>query len=160
MSLAWKRNREVNPFEVVAGDTTQYTVHLSESNDIDDSLVKTAIEECIEKSVSLLAENINEKSMYYLCEWDPVCSMLTIVVTDATKEIDSPNVVKCSFVALDDKFLKLQDREDSKWEVLVEKYSENVRNWIRDYLTTCSGFMSYSLVAAFHSESRESSELL
>ncbi len=160
MSLTWKESKAVNPFEAAVGDVAEYIVHLSEFEEVDDSLVKSIVEECIEKSIAYFPVNIKDESLFFLCEWDCVYSMLTLVVTDDKKENDSPIVVKCCFTGLDAKFQKISQSSEDEWENTVNSYSQKVRDWIKDYLTTCSSFTSYSLVAAFHSEDRSASELL
>ncbi|VUD69059.1 hypothetical protein TDB9533_04423 [Thalassocella blandensis] len=160
MSLIWQEHKKVNPFEAAVGDLTERVVFLAECNEINDDPVKLAISECIDKSVELLYKNITDTSLYYLCEWDVVYSMLTIVVTDEPKENDSQYVVKCCFNALDVKFQEIQSSSEDNWEATVSQYADNLRSWIKDYLTTCPGFMNYSLVAAFHSEDRSASKIL
>jgi hypothetical protein len=81
-----------------------------------------------------------------LFEWDEDNASLSIVVSDAKKAHDSPQMVKCCFKALS--------------ENMPSDYAENIHFWIRDYLTTCAGFMRYSLVAAFHTGNRNACTLL
>jgi len=160
MNLVWKEHQGVNPFEAAAGDTTEYVVYLSEVENHSDEMVKSSIESCIEKSVSYLPKNVKDESRYMLFEWDVVYSILTIVVTDDAKEYDSPMVVKCCFSGLDDLTQAVQAKSENEWERYVNDYAEKVKYWIKDYLTTCPGFMNYSLVATFHCEDRSNCVLL
>ena len=100
---------------------------------------------CIEKALSLLSENVIDESRYFLFEWNAEQSLLAIIVTDDTKKLDSKYVVKCQIQALD------LDKETLLEEVKYE---------IKDYLTTCSAFFKFSLVAVFQGKSRDSVELL
>ena len=159
MNLNWKESTSPNPFESAAGYKTEFVVYLAEYLERDDVKIRLAIESVIDKAVSLLDENIVNESMYLLFEWDSVYSMLTVVVTDEAKETDSVNVVKCSFPALDEEMNSL-DASDEIWEKIVNEYASSVSFWIKDYLSVCSKFLNYSLVAIFHNESRENSQLL
>lgn len=159
MHLNWIVNQTENPFESAVGDNAQYIVHLAEFTESDNEGVFKAIECCIDKAVSMLDSNIVEGSMYLLFEWDVVYSMLTIVVCDESKEMDSKHVVKCSFLGLDTE-MNNDDLSEDEWEAKVDEYAQGVKQFIADYLSTCSGFLKYSLIAAFHSESRDKSELV
>lgn len=158
MNLKWKE--DVIPLEVPVNGLRERRVFLAESDQIKEKLISVNIEECIDKSVALLGENITESSLYYLCEWNTMCSTLTIVVTDETKRMDSKNIVKCCFNTLNKTCHQLNAESAVERESIVNDYADRVCEYIRDYLTTCSGFMNYSLVAVFHSSDRDSVELL
>lgn len=158
MALIWKEN--IIPLDVSVDGLNERSVFFTESDEIEEKLIKLNVVECIDKSIALLGENITEKSLYYLCEWDAIRSTLTIVVTDETKSVDSKNIVKCCFNNLNEKFHKFKSESEMEWEHVVNNYSSTMCDCIRDYLTTCSGFMNYSLVAIFHSTGRDSAELL
>ena len=132
MFLSWE---EIN----LAANAQESTGHISACLAQDEGSVRSALGECVEKSISLLQDNINNESLYLLFEWCASSSVLSIVVTDSSKEIDSQHIVKCTFAKLE---------------------SEDVQYWIRDYFTTCASFMRYSLVAAFHCSERSESTLL
>jgi len=132
MILSWEENKS-------PGECPEIIRHHSEYAGTEESGIRLALAECVEKSISLLATNINDESLYLLFEWCTASSVLSIVVTDSTKKLDSAQVVKCGFSRLD---------------------AEDLQYWLGDYFTTCESFMSYSLVAAFHSETRATSALL
>lgn len=158
MDLIWKEN--ITPLEVSVDGLNECSVFFTESNKVEERLIKLNVIECVDKSITLLGKNITEKSLYYLCEWDTMCSTLTIVVTDETKSMDSKNIVKCCFSNLNKTFHKFSDKSELEREYIANNYSSMVYDCIRDYLTTCSGFMTYSLVAIFHSSDRRSTELI
>lgn len=158
MELNWKESIGSSPDETADGASKDVVVYLAELVDSDD-LTSTAIECVIDKAVSLLDQNIRDESMYFLFEWDSVCSMLTVVVTDKNKEKDSPHVVKCSFAAFNVKINNL-GVSDKERENNVNEYSASVKFWIKDYLSICTRFFGYSLIAIFHNESRETTQLL
>jgi hypothetical protein len=137
MNLNWKDKKGVKS-----------TVHYTEFEGVPDDQVQLAINLCIDKMAQLLGSNIKDDSMYLMFEWDISHSNLTIVVTDETKSHDSDNVVQCYFTNVD--------------ETLKSEYelAEDVEFWVRDYLTTCTVFLNYSLIAAFHCGSRAASKLL
>ncbi|RYY04124.1 MAG: hypothetical protein EOO53_04325 [Gammaproteobacteria bacterium] len=136
-------------------NTTPDTNHLIHSTQIDDpseKIVKLAIEACTDKAVSLLKTNIQDASLYLLFEWDAQAANLIIVVTDATKTHDSHDIVKAVFNSVAN---NLQGQHED-----LEAYANLIKFWLHDYLTTCSAFFSYSLVAIFHSSTRANTELL
>ena len=108
-------------------------------------LVHLAIKNTVDKAVSLLKDNIKDNSRYFLCEWEPLINCLTIVVTDDSKTVDGYTAVKLTLSA---------SPKDS------EELTDDVRHWIHNYLTTHAGFMQFSLIAIFHSNSRNKTVLL
>ncbi len=132
MILNWQENKS-------PGECSESIVHHAEYAGTEEPGIRLALAECVEKSISLLHTNINDESLYLLFEWCAASSVLSVVVTDSTKKIDSPQVVTCSFSRLE---------------------SEDLQYWLGDYFTTCESFMRYSLVAAFHSQTRAASALL
>ena len=119
--------------------------------------LKLAIEACAEKAISLLEENIQDDSLYFMFEWDSTCTTLTVILTDASKQQDAPERFTASFSGLHNHLarLALNEREEQ-----IQKYIELIKFWLYDYLTTSTAFLQYSLVAIFHSSSRDQSELL
>ncbi|MGJ8687063.1 MAG: hypothetical protein ACSHWQ_06260 [Spongiibacteraceae bacterium] len=130
----------------VQGEQADYVIHTSVCSACDDTTLRAAAGECVEKATSLLSENIDDDSMYVLFGWDAEQGNLMVSVSDAAKQKDASQVVCCNFSALDEKN--------------NAEFIETLKYWITDYLTTCSGFMRYSLVAAFYSESRDQTALL
>jgi len=127
-------------------------------NERSDKLVAEAVQVCIEKAVSFLPDNVADESRYFLFEWDIEQSTLTIVVTDDTKKSDAKFVVKCSMSALKEEINSIEPGLAIKEKKL--EYSDFIKYEIKDYLTTCSSFMQFSLVAVFHNKTRDKVELL
>lgn len=149
MPLIWKEHT-----------TSESCTFLAQVQEHNNSAISSAIACSIDKAVSQLNDNIDDNSRYLVFEWDAKNSILSIVVTDEKKENDAPIVVKCCFTALAEKTKKLTNTSLSEWEIKVKQNTENIKDIIRDYLTTCHSFFSYSLVAVFHSEGRSNSVLL
>lgn len=158
MNLNWTVQKRRDPFAVAVGDTTEFVIHFAEFDGDSDEQVEAAINACIDRASALLDKNVHDNSMFLLFEWDPVYSILTIVVTDSSKERDSTDVVKCSFPAIDTKMQHFKPSDE--WERKTNDYAEDIQFWIKDYLATCTSFLGYSLVAAFHKESRDKCVLL
>lgn len=112
--------------------------------------VKQALEACAAKAISLLDHSIQDDSLYLLFEWDGDTSELEIVVTDASKRRDSTIRLHISFVAL----------ANNPGLGTKEELAESIHFWLKDYLASCSDFFAYSLVAIFHSSTRDNSQLL
>lgn len=122
---------------------TQHTVHGAACTGDSEEAVKIGLEAALEKAVSLLDSNVSDDSRYLLCEWNADATTLSIVVSDDQKTTDAAGVVQCRFADMD----KSVD-------------VELVQFLIRDYLTTCTAFLGWSLLAAFHEGDRQASRLL
>jgi hypothetical protein len=157
IKLTWKENKLASrPSDTeLSQERIEYSATLNERSD---HLVEAAIQACIEKSVSFLSENIVDDSRYFLLEWDIALSALTIVVTDDTKTNDSKYSVKCHMSALGDEISKTVP--ETKKHDKEQELSDFIKYFVKDYLTTCSAFMQFSLVAVFHNKTRERVELL
>lgn len=151
MALNWNKNDSVF-------DEVESIVYLAQSDKSEDLEVKQDIDECIAKAIELLDENVKDQSMYLLFEWDIENSKLTAVVTDESKKNDSSQVVECQFTSINDRLQAFKASSDS--DVAVEDCVGKIRYWIRDNLTTNVDFFQFSLIAAFHSSSRQECVLL
>lgn len=138
--LNWTINTELNS-----------TIYSTLETGSDQQSLRTSLEACADKAIGLLNANIQDDSLYLLFEWNETLATLNIVVTDATKQNDAPQTVSCEFpnVAL------LQVDPDQR-----VANTDSIKFWLHDYLTTCTAFFSYSLVAIFHSSTRKNTELL
>jgi hypothetical protein len=137
--------------------TTNHTgtqiVHAISVAETSEKTVRQIIEASADKAIQLLKQNIQDDSLYLLFEWSVSEAKLNIVVTDANKTQDAPESVCCVFSSLAIELAR--ENEDQRLN-----YVESVKFWLHDYLTTCTAFFSYSLVAIFHSSSRNNTELL
>ncbi|PSL11717.1 hypothetical protein CLV44_12335 [Marinobacterium halophilum] len=141
MSLIWNESVGVNPFAAIAGDATECRFHYAESAATNDTLVKDAFEECLAMAISYLNANVKNESLYFIVAWDPTTSVVNVVVTDDQKQNDAHDVVTCRFAALNE---AKADQSSS-----LQQYSDTVKFWIKDYLSTNGPFMHYSLVALY-----------
>lgn len=132
-------------------ETLNTTIHSSFELDTEENTLRKTIEACADKAIGLLKTNIEDDSLYVLFEWNEALATLNIVVTDATKQNDAQQSVCCTFPNL---ALSLVNQEQSA------AYTDAIKFWLHDYLTTCTAFFSYSLVAIFHSSTRNNTELL
>ena len=126
----------------------------------DDQAIASAIAETIEKAVSILHMNIVDDSQYLLFEWDTEKSTLSVVVTDQLKQTDSNHIVQCVMVALHAEMDKLKNVSPQQWQSKSAEISDQIRYTLSNYLTTCAGFFNFSLVAAYHEQSRKNTVLL
>ena len=159
MILNWEEHNNINPNRPTSTKTT-HTVHHAECVDSSEKQVVSAIEQCIDKTMNLLSANVVDESRYLMFEWDTTSSTLIIAVTDHTKENDSEHVVRCVMSGLDKEMQGIRDRSATEWEEKKNEFSFDVKYCINDYLTICSEFLRYSLIAAFHNESRDKSILV
>ncbi|MEX1668172.1 hypothetical protein AB4876_04565 [Zhongshania guokunii] len=120
--------------------------------------INQVLAECVERAAALLDQNVDDDSLYLLFEWEAATSILTAVVTDDSKSRDAKHRVQCDMSAMNTAIAELS--ASNQWQYQGESFTDIVKHGLRDYLTTCTGFMRFSLVAAFHSGSRQQSELL
>lgn len=138
--LNWTINTELNS-----------TIYSTSETGSDQQSLRTSLEACADKAIGLLNTNIQDDSLYLLFEWNETLATLNIVVTDATKQNDAPQTVSCEFPNV----AQLQVDPDQR-----VANTDSIKFWLHDYLTTCTAFFSYSLVAIFHSSTRKNTELL
>src|SRR4051812_457057 len=118
----------------------------SDITDTDEKSLRLAFEACAAKAVSLLAVNIDDDSLYLLFEWNPLTSVINIVVTDAQKVKDASQQVTCTFSGL---HMGLQHLDANEYAAKSADYTESIQFWLHDYLATCTDFFRFSLVAIF-----------
>ncbi|WP_043316675.1 hypothetical protein [Microbulbifer sp. HZ11] len=143
MSLNWNLTTENSLPGASSQSDREYTIYQTKAEGSDGQDIRHVIEASIDKACEHLEDNLQDDSRYLLFGWNVDTSTLTIVVTDDEKVRDAREVVRCKFVAID-----------------VQLDVEDIQYWIKDYLTTCVPFLQYSLIAAFHLESRENCTLL
>ncbi|MCG8315408.1 MAG: hypothetical protein MI976_19535 [Pseudomonadales bacterium] len=122
-------------------DTNQFNC---EKND-EVSLTK-AVEDSIASAVSLIPENLpalGDEARYFMIELDLEQRQARILLTSDDKKTDGPKVVK----------LALPHGEPTQLEATL-KFAA------KDYLTTCSEFLNYALLAVIHSGDRSKTQLL
>jgi len=149
-----------NPTDAGVDRNVEIIEHLANIEELSKAKLKLGVIDCIDKATSLLSKNIGDDSRYLMFEWNVADSVLVVVVTDDAKENDSEHVVKCSMTSHADEMKKVEAISVSEWENKTQEFSETVRDWIHNYLTTCAAFMQFSLIAVFHNESRKQTRLL
>lgn|GEM_PF-486265 len=136
------------------------TLYHMEVESTSDVLIKRYIEVAIEQAITLLHENIVDQSVFFMCGWHPQTSTLRIAVTDDTKKNESPHCVQVIFSGLQREWQNIATESLDRYQERQEHYTDQVRYWLRDYLTTSNGFMRYSLVSAFYDSTPQASSLL
>lgn len=140
MSLTWDISQTDHPSERIHSATFQNLGN----QDFGEDVLKDAIDNSLQKAISLLSENIQDDSLYFLVEWTNNRNF-TIVVSDDTKQKIAPNIVCCK--------LPIPSEKEAY-------FNEKIRFWARDYLTTSNDFIHFSLVAVFSFGDRNKTELL
>jgi hypothetical protein len=113
--------------------------------------IKQATEEAALAAIKLLADNIQDDSLYLLFEWNNSLSQLQIVVTDSTKTKDAPQQISATFHLNSTSTISSNP---------TNSIADQVKFWLHDYLSSCTEFLRYSLVAIFHASDRNNTELL
>ncbi len=129
--------------DLLANEQQQHTL-IHQAPDFETA--KAAFVECADKAISLFDETVLDSSMFCLFEWSAEEGSLTVVVTDETKTHEGKHRVSVILPAL-----KGDQSED---------FLEDMKAFIRDYLTTCVPFLQYSLIAAFSTGSRQQFSML
>jgi hypothetical protein len=129
------------------GQQTQHKLHSTNYHYDPETRFNPIISQCIDKATSLLADNLTDESRYLMFEWQKENHELTLLVTDDAKAKDSIHIVKCQITGLTN-------------QIRRSELSQQLKETIHNYLTTCSGFMQYSLIAVFHDSSRDSTTLI
>ena len=154
MKLNWNENKEM------LDTSTDTIVHSASIEEASEAGLKVAVIDSIDKATSLLSDNIGDDSRYLLFEWDVNNSALTVVVTDDDKKHDSKHIVKCTMSSHAKNMKTLETASKDDWELKAQEVADYVRESIHNYLTTCRAFMQFSLIAIFHSDSRNKTRLL
>lgn len=129
------------------------TTHCAVTSETSEPVVKELVEAVATKAIASLNENIQENSLYLLCEWHPTQAQLTISLTDASKTQDAPITFQCVFSGVADALAQADLSTQ-------ENYSALIKYWLHDFLSSYSPFFSYSLVAIYHASTRNQTELL
>lgn len=146
--LPWQTQSHHNAKDAY-GNTTEGVVYSYRCEYSEDKDIRQVINQTIDKAVSLFPNNVWDQSRYVIFEWDKENKRLGIVVSDDDKTTDSPDSVHCEITA----YQTAADQDP-------QSQADNIQYWIRDHLTTCTEFFRYSLIAVFHSHSRDKTSLL
>ena len=146
--LAWQTQHH-NSAKDADGNTTEGVVYCYRCEHSDEMAIRKVINQTIDKAVSLFPTNVWDQSRYMIFMWDSDNKLLRIVVTDDDKVVESPDSVVCEITA----YKMVAEQE-------AAQQSDNIQYWIRDHLTTCNEFFSYSLIAVFDDQCHNRTSLL
>ena len=139
MPLEWNVNNT---------DSPRY-LHQTVCNEPNEAAIKEVVDGSIERAIDCLHENIQDDSLYFLVEWNDAESSLTIIVTDDSKQKESPHKIVSDFSQVMNGAIK-----DSNVDI------DKIQYWVRDFLTTSTGFIRFSLVAIFSRGDRNNTLLM
>ncbi|MFT6222083.1 MAG: hypothetical protein ACJA0C_001491 [Candidatus Endobugula sp.] len=153
------KNREKNmPLEwnVNNTDSPRY-LHQAVCNEPNEAAIKDVIDGSIERAIDCLHENIQDDSLYFLVEWNDAESSLTIIVTDDSKQKESPHKIVSDFSrVMGQEIGSVMSHTTKDSNVDIDK----IQYWVRDFLTTSTGFIRFSLVAIFSRGDRNNTLLM
>ncbi|CAA0102960.1 Uncharacterised protein [BD1-7 clade bacterium] len=118
------------------------TLHLASINDGEEKATQASVDQATAKAVELLPDSLFDDAMFMLFEWNSDKHQLDINITDAGKKQNADIIVR---VILDGTYVP---------GVELLKY------WLKDYLSSSTGFLHYSLIAAFTDADRQSVQML
>ena len=139
MPLEWNVNNT---------DSPRY-LHQTVCNEPNEAAIREVVDGSIERAIDCLHENIQDDSLYFLVEWNDAESSLTIIVTDDSKQKESPHKIVSDFSQVMSGAIK-----DSNVDI------DKIQYWVRDFLTTSTGFIRFSLVAIFSRGDRNNTLLM
>ena len=143
MPLEWNVNNT---------DSPRY-LHQTVCNEPNEAAIKEVVDGSIERAIDCLHENIQDDSLYFLVEWNDAESSLTIIVTDDSKQKESPHKIVSDFSNV-----MGQVMSGAMKDINVD--IEKIQYWVRDFLTTSTGFIRFSLVAIFSRGDRSNTILM
>lgn len=157
--LIWKTNNI--QIEKSVNEKVKHILYSTSSNISLSQRFEPIVTECIDQATSLLEKNLTDSSRYFMFEWHYSRQELTILVTDDNKTKDSTYLVKCQFTnSAQKKTVPNQYIGDGCSQSIEEDLSLRMRECIHNYMTTCSEFMQYSLIAVYHDGDREKARLV
>ena len=124
-------------------DGEPFISHQTSLTEDDVTSAQALVNLTIDKSVELIPLNINDESLYLLCQWEPEASEFSVILTDDTKSKDSRYIARCDLSGLS------QDIDN-----------DTIQYWTKDHLSTCSEFFRFSLVALYSAAGRQQTVLL
>lgn len=129
-----------------AGEAIQHIARCEQQQDSD---VQQFINAGLDRAIAIIPQCIRDDARYLLFIWNSKEACLDIVTSDDNKKVDAAESVHISF---------------NQWQQLTtsskEEQADNLHFWIRDYLTTSSEFLHFSLIALFSSSDRNDTKLL
>ncbi len=149
MQLDWLKNSTDTAPDGVVSQNRNHVLHLATCQTGVESAFKESIIETAHKAAQLLEDNIEDDSLYLMFSWQPELATLSAVVTDDKKVNDAQHIVRCFFPEVTPDCFSEADT-----------LSEYISYWIRDYLTTSSEYMRFSLVSIFTDSTREHTSML
>lgn len=151
MTLNWQQHQDQHPFLTTEGMQGHRYLAAESAVTLEDD-VKDVVEAALEQAEALLDSNVANSSLFFLATWDKDGSVLTLSVTDATKKEDAPDLVTCRFTVLSEQL--------SADAGAYDDLSAKLQFWIKDYLSTSTRFMNYSLVAVFTDSGRDRCQIV
>jgi len=149
-----KHREKIMPLEwnVNNTDSPRY-LHQTVCNEPNEAAIREVVDGSIERAIDCLHENIQDDSLYFLVEWNDAESSLTIIVTDDSKQKESPHKIVSDFSNVMGQVMNGAIKDSN---VDIDK----IQYWVRDFLTTSTGFIRFSLVAIFSRGDRNNTLLM
>lgn len=128
------------------GEDIQHFAQCDETSETD---IQEFLNLVLDRAIGIIPQSIHDDARYLLFTWNSKSSTLDIVSTDDHKTHDASENVQLRIEHW------LQTNEQSSAE-----YTDNIHYWIKDYLTTSSEFLHFSLIAMFSLGDRAKTQLL
>ncbi len=129
MALIWKKfEPRPDPFESTVGNGFCYEVHYATSTCEFGMDLEVDLKELVSKALSFASVTTwRGRAKRMLILWDSVYCTLTLVSTDETLMLDSPQVVKCQFEGLERYLEKVSKGGYGEWEKKVTELTLQIR---------------------------------
>ena len=127
-------------------DDSGQTLLSASSSCSSESGLQASIDCALQRAIELMAVNVRDESRYFICEWNAEKNLLSIVVTDESKRVESPVTLELLLTGIA--------------EMHQEKRLDLLKFWMTDYLSSSSDFLRFSVIAIFHTGDRSRGTLL
>jgi hypothetical protein len=134
-----------------AGEVVQ---HFTQCDEKHEEAIHQHLNLVLDRAIGIIPQSIHDDARYLLFTWNSDSATLDIVSTNDDKTHDASENVQ----------LHIEQWQQTTGQSLTEQslteQTDNIHFWIKDYLTTCSEFLHFSLVAMLSLGDRAKTQLL
>lgn len=136
---------------ILRGDKTtgEDIQHFAQCDENHEKEIQEYLNLVLDRAIGIIPQSIHDDARYLLFTWKSDSSTLDIVSTDDHKTHDASENVQ----------LRIEHWLQSTEQSMAEQ-TDSIHYWIKDYLTTSSEFLHFSLIAMLSLGDRAKTQLL
>jgi hypothetical protein len=140
---------------ILRGDksTGENLQHFTQCDEQHEKEIQEHLNLVLDRAIGIIPQSIHDDARYLLFVWNSDSATLDIVSTDDQKTHDASENVQLRIEPWS------QSTEPST-EQAKQEQTDNIHYWIKNYLTTSSEFLHFSLIAMFSLGDRAKTQLL